>query len=207
MKVLPDPVAIWISERGRSSASDSSRLLHRRDLRRPESGRIQRRHLAQARAQRRFAQIWDALFGGQQAVTADRRDVARHAVDPARQRLGPVEGEDPAAARFRIEPVGEAGFDAGGLVEEGQRTDKGRYARRQPLAVLHAPAARHRSASCRPPSPRPRRWPCRRRRAGNRRSHDPPSGNSRTAMPRPACRLMACISCTCQPAASSASSM
>ena len=96
MKVLPEPVAIWMSARGRSSLNDSSRLL--------------------------MAVIWQSrrpagLSGGR--LVERRRGTRAARATP--QRLRAVEGEDLARARLRVAPVGEAGDDAGALVDEGQR--------------------------------------------------------------------------------------
>ena len=46
-----------------------------------------------------------------------------------------MEGEDGVGARLGVEPVGEAGLSAGGLVEERKRTTPGGKASREPLGV------------------------------------------------------------------------
>ena len=50
----------------------------------------------------------------------DRAGVAGFGVDPLGEGFGFVEGEDGAAAGVGFEEVGEAGFDAGGFVAEGE---------------------------------------------------------------------------------------
>ena len=42
-------------------------------------------------------------------------------VPPASQRLGAMEGEYPTRSGLGVEPAGETGFSAGGLVAKGQR--------------------------------------------------------------------------------------
>lgn len=55
--------------------------------------------------------------------------------DPGDQRLRAVETEDGPAAGIRVQQVGEAGFDAGGFVEKGERAAEGRQVPGQALAV------------------------------------------------------------------------
>ena len=47
-----------------------------------------------------------------------------------------MEGEHPAAAGIRIVPVREPGLGSGGLVNEGQRVDRGLHPVREPRDVL-----------------------------------------------------------------------
>ena len=104
VKVLPLPVAIWIRARGRSSASECSRLRIASICAGHRPSVMQRRQRAQA---------------GAQASSALRPR-------PAASRAGG--SEDAAAARLGVEPVGEEGLDAGALVEERQRLAPGRAA-------------------------------------------------------------------------------
>jgi hypothetical protein len=55
---------------------------------------------------------------------------------PISQRFGFVEGEHRARARHRVEAVGEAGFDAGGLVGKRQRVAPARQPGGQALSVF-----------------------------------------------------------------------
>ena len=98
MKVLPAPVAIWIRARGRSSLKDSSRLSMAViwQSRRPAVARAAGCVCSRARKRCRFGQ-------------------------PFLERFRAVEIEDFARARLGIAAIGEAGDDAGALVEEGQR--------------------------------------------------------------------------------------
>ena len=71
-------------------------------------------------------------------VIGDRVDGLRTGVVfyPCEQSLGAVKGKDVAAARFGIEPVGEAGLGAGGLAGERQRRAPGGNAEGHALHVL-----------------------------------------------------------------------
>ena len=68
----------------------------------------------------------------------------RQRLEPVGQRLGPVEGEDVAGARLRVEAVGEVGLDAGGLVDEGQRAAPGGQRCGQALRVARRTGSRRR---------------------------------------------------------------
>ena len=103
MKVLPAPVAIWISALGRLSRSDSSRL-----------------RIACAWAGQRPS---ESRSGKQMQTAPDSGHPAsvRVVLLPAAQRLGPVEGEHPPRGGYRIEQGGEAGLPPGGFVAERER--------------------------------------------------------------------------------------
>ena len=88
----------------------------------------QRRHVLDAAEEVAFAA---GVFGDR--VDGLRRSVVFH---PCEQSLRPVKGEDVAAARLGIEPVGEAGFRAGGLVGERQRRAPGGNTERHALHIL-----------------------------------------------------------------------
>jgi hypothetical protein len=55
---------------------------------------------------------------------------------PGCQLLGAVECEDVAAARLGVEQVGEAGLDAGALIEEGEGLDGAREVVRHPRGIF-----------------------------------------------------------------------
>ena len=156
MKVLPAPVASWISARGRSSASDALQPVNRLDLAVAQAGRVER---------------WQAPQAGAEGVRA---------VQPAEQRLGPVKREQPARAGFRDRAC--PGRTSRRRCSRSRRAGCRPTARGAPAASpysvrLIGDAAR---ASRRPSSPRPPPRPCRRRTAGSRkgqkaaRTHGPP---------------------------------
>ena len=57
-------------------------------------------------------------------------------LQPLRQGFWPVEAEDIAAGRVGFKEIGEAGLDAGGLIEKWQRPARGREGLGSTLAVL-----------------------------------------------------------------------
>src|SRR5438094_3823416 len=109
--VLPEPVAICTSERGRLSRNDCSRFMIACGL-------------GGQRSSIKGGMCWIRLrkLPLRVAVIGDRanwlwRSVVFH---PPEQSFGTVKREDIAAARQRIEPVGGARFRTGGLVAERQ---------------------------------------------------------------------------------------
>ena len=154
VKVLPLPVAIWISARGRSAASDASRLRDGLDLAVAQAAGVQRRHAAQARAQR---------------VVRGRGQACRGLASQSASVSGRWKAKTRRLRGVGVEAVGEPRLDAGGLVEERQRPARGaagrRAGRRGTCALCASTPVR-----VSPPSwPRRRRRPGRRRRAGSRR--------------------------------------
>ena len=91
-------------------------------------------------------------------------------VEPLRKGLGTVEAEDGAAAGVGFEEVGEAGFDAGGLVAERERAAGRGEILGEALAVLAGSGFRRRSGERLPSWLRRRRRPIRRRRGDSRRN-------------------------------------
>ncbi len=97
VKVLPEPVAIWMRARGSASAKESSRL--------------------------RMACAWTF----QRPRLVERRQVLqsgaklRRLRQPLGERFRAREVEDLPAARLRVEAVGEVGHGAVGLEQERQR--------------------------------------------------------------------------------------
>ena len=128
VKVLPLPVAIWISARGRSSASERSRLVIASICAGQSPGSIRRAAAICSRPERGRAGVVAApdpprAPGRCRTVSAGcgaRRWPTRRSVS------GRWKPKTAAAARLGVEPVGEAGLDAGALVEERQRATPGR---------------------------------------------------------------------------------
>ena len=130
MKVLPEPVAIWMRARGRFSFSDFSRLW-----------------IAVICAGQRPS----SLSGGMDCMRARKVAAAVHAslrvpllsgcaagavVQPFGQVSGLWKANTGARPGVGIESVGEAGFDAGGLVGKRQRVAPARQAVGQALGVF-----------------------------------------------------------------------
>ena len=95
-------------------------VAHGPGLRGPETRGVELGKGLHAHAQRRGA------FAARVRETPDHGQEDGLGLEPARERLGLVEVEDAAAARLRVEAVREARLHAGGLVEEGERPDRGR---------------------------------------------------------------------------------
>ena len=93
VKVLPEPVAIWMSARGRSARSDSSRLPIAVAWTAP-----------QPRRRRAGASAWS------RARNVGSRGLGEDLPGPLGQCLGPVEGEDATAAGVGVVAVGEPGL-------------------------------------------------------------------------------------------------
>ena len=99
-------------------------------------------------------------------------------VHPCPQRLGPREVEDRAAPRHRVEPVGEVGYGAVGLEQEGQGGCGKRGALRRHLRHT-SPIAPPPRSGFPPPWLRWRRRSCGPRTRGSRRCRSPASSGTR----------------------------
>ena len=120
----------WPSGSARAGCSAARRLLQVADggdLRGPELVVApvgdERRHRADAGEEGGRGELGLVRRRGARPVVEHRG--LRQVVQPLGQRLGPVEGEDVAGARLRVEAVGEVRLDAGGLVDERQRAAPG----------------------------------------------------------------------------------
>ncbi|MEJ7811496.1 MAG: hypothetical protein WKG32_13875 [Gemmatimonadaceae bacterium] len=83
-------------------------------------------------------------------LAGDERHEERLGGDPTRECVGAVEGEEVAALGDGVEAVGEAGLDAGALVEEGKRPDRRGDTGGEPGAVLLALKLHSREGGPRP---------------------------------------------------------
>jgi hypothetical protein len=118
VKVLPLPVAIWISARGLLAAIA------------PFAKQLG--HGADASEEGKRCEI-DVQSSAAAAGGEDRR--LRQRLEPFAERCRLVEGEDVAGAWLGVEAVAEVRFGAGRFVDEGQRPAPCRQAARQALRI------------------------------------------------------------------------
>jgi hypothetical protein len=152
VKVLPEPVAIWIRARGRLFLERVLQVADGDDLGGPQAGLDERRQGLQA-GEEGVGNAWSGacakagagvvgrvgcggagMHGGGR-LPARLSAAAGQVLQPVGQGLGPVKGEDGAGAGLRVEAVGEVGFDASGFVAEGQGPHPGGQRGRQALRV------------------------------------------------------------------------
>ncbi len=134
VKVLPEPVAICTSERGRSAASDFSRLPMAVNWAGQSPSRVQRRHAAQAAAVT-VRRPDHARIGHFARLVGRVLRTATGNIQPLGQCFGAMKGKYRTGTGIGIEPAGKKCLNAGGLIAKSERTEPGGKRPRQPLSV------------------------------------------------------------------------